>query len=401
MDAVRTLQIHTAKELTTTTVRNARLPLFEQDWWRGIVGHASGYREAVVLDQGVAIVRLAYVLTRDPLVGISWALAAPLTCRNGPLFSDQLSDGEKSAALRRLLKHLLDRHPFTSFTFTCDPGMPESGLIRREFILAGFKHLTPINPVRYPDQPGLMTAQASDHPAFNKRRSHINNARGKLEIMPHLGVEEFLAFYDASLRGRGKARNYVDVALARALLEEGLARGQVKLLGARAKRKAPDQPEPPLDAAIAIAWDDPRATRDSRPRGAGAGCRCYLLLLAYRSLPDHPAEPKANPDANKVLIMEAADFAAEQGMIFDTGGWATDGARRFYRQLFPGNRSEEYLDVFKHVKWHAGWYEAAKLAIKTAIERRGVNAKREPGQARTGGVAPGQMPEQQRPQHSA
>jgi hypothetical protein len=375
MDGAQTLQIYTAKESPPSRVRKARLSIFEQDFWRDIAGRGSGYREAVVLDHGVAIVRLSYTLTRDSLAGISWALAPPLTCRNGPIFSDSLSDGEKSATLRRLLHHVLRRHPFTSFTFTCDPAAPEAGLIRSEFIRAGFKHLTPINPVRHPDQPSLMTPQASDDPAVNKRRSHINNARGKLEMVPNLDIEEFLAFYDASVRARGKLRNYVDAALARALLQEGLARRQVKLLGTRAKRTSLDQPEPPLDAAIAIAWDEPLPAGDSRPYGASSGGRCYLLLLAYRSPSNHLSEPKPNPDANKVLIMEAADFAVEEGMIFDTGGWATQGAGRFYRQMFPGKRSEEYLDVFKHVKWHAGWYEACKLAFKEAIARRGITQK--------------------------
>jgi hypothetical protein len=70
--------------------------------------------------------------------------------------------------------------------------------------------------------------------------------------------------------------------------------------------------------------------------------------------------------------MEAADFAARHNLIFDTGGWATTGGRRFYQQLFPRKDSEEHLDVFRSVRRHADWYERNKNAFKEVAAQHGI-----------------------------
>jgi hypothetical protein len=355
--------------------------VFEQDRWRGEVGRTPGYYEAVALQDDEPMARLAYTVRNDPLVRISWAMCPPLSCRNGPLFSESLSDSGKVAALRLLIRRVVRRHPLTSFVFTCNSGGSDANLVREEFIRAGFEHTRPLNPVRHPGQPGLMMPQLSDDPAINKRRSHINNARGKLDIIDNMSPDDFLASYNANLVGHGKKRSYLDTPLVLALLTEGLDRGQARLLGARQKRKSPDDPLPPLDAAIAIVWDQPlpgaapTADTETMPEPVPGGGRCYLLLLTHRPISPDKTHEKPVGDANKVLIMEASDFASRHGLIFDVCGWATPGAQKFYRQLFPGPDSVEFLDVFTTVRWHARWYEKQRTFLKAAALRHGMTGK--------------------------
>ena len=219
-----------------------------------------------------------------------------------------------------------------------------------------------------------MTPQTTDDPAINKRRSHINNARGKLEIVEDITPREFISTYEDHLRARGKTKSYLDPELVDALLGEGLARGRVRLVGARRKRRTPEEKPPRWEAAVAIAWDRALPSKDEpAPDGRNDG-RCFLLLLTYRSTPDGGDKPVV--DANKVLIMEAADFAARHGLTFDTGGWATHGAMRFYRQLFPGPASEEYLNIYERVQWHAAWYDRKRQALKDAAAAHGISQLR-------------------------
>jgi hypothetical protein len=375
MDRRSHLHTTNADRDSVPDIDNGRLSIFEQNLWRNILKRSAGYREEVVFKDDVAVGRLSYFLSRDRFVGISWGISPPLACRNGPVFSREVSDEEKPALLRTLIQTALRRHPLTSFMFTCDPYDKDAAMVRQEFIAAGFQHSTQVNTVQYPDQPSLMVPQPSDDAAINKRRSHINNARGRLEIVDDIPVDEFIAFYDANLKARNKNVNYVD-AISRSLIVEGMAHGQVRILAARRKKKSADEPNPPLDAAIVIAWDRPIDWTGTPETAPPPGQRWYLLLLTYR-LPS-PGEPqeKPHPDANKLLIMEAAGFAAKHGLIFDTGGAATPGAEKFYRQLFTGKRSEESCDIFKYVKWHAGWYENNKRALKEAAARNGIRSLR-------------------------
>jgi len=372
-------QATTIKGAAIPNIDNSHLSVFDQNFWLKIVGSTAGYREEVAFKDGVPMARLSYTLIADRFWGIPWGLSPPVSCRNGPVLSQALSDADKPVVLRLLIERTLRRHPLTSFVFICDPHAKDADLIRQEFIRAGFKHTTSMNTVRHPDQPGIMSPQPSDNAAINKRRSHIKNAQGKLDILDDVSPDQFIAFYDSNLGARGKTKNYVDSSLARALIAEGMAHKQARILAARRKKKSPDEPDPLLDAALVIAWDKPIAwdmpPADKCDRGGSDPPkeeRCYLLLLTYRlPSPERPHE-KPNADANKVLIIEAADFAAKNGLIFDTGGTATEGAEKYYRQLFPYKRSEEFCDVFKRVKWYAGWYEKHKLAFKEAAARHGI-----------------------------
>jgi hypothetical protein len=324
------------------------------------------------------VASLSYSLQYGASLGIPWGVCPPLVCRNEPVFGPHLSEADKIAALRLLIGRVRRRR-FASFVFTCSGTSPNSALLRQEFVRAGFRHRRPLNPVRHPGLPGLMTPQAGDDPAVNKRRSHINNARGKLELIPGVSADDFIAFYDANLKARGKKRSYLDAPLARSLLRESVARGQARLLATRRKTKSPGESAPSWDAAIAFVWDRPMDVHaePSAPLPAhapvGAGGRCYLLLLTYRiHTPGSRPEEKPVADANKVLIMEAAEFAAHHGMTFDTGGWATPGARKFYRQLFPGEHSSEFLDVFQDMRPYARWFNRQRLVIKRAAARHGI-----------------------------
>ena len=175
-----------------------------------------------------------------------------------------------------------------------------------------------------------MTPQTTDDPAINKRRSHINNARGKLEIVEDITPREFISTYEDHLRARGKTKSYLDPELVDALLGEGLARGRVRLV-----RRAAQATHAGREAAavgsgrrqsLGTALPPPPPKDEPAPDGRNDG-RCFLLLLTYRSTPDGGDKPVV--DANKVLIMEAADFAARHGLTFDTGGWATHGCDAF------------------------------------------------------------------------
>jgi hypothetical protein len=369
------LQITTIKNASLLNADTRRLSIFDQPLWRGLIGRSAGYQEEVVSKHGVPVARLSYTVLKDRFVGMPWGLPPPLSCRNGPAFSDDLRNEDKPAVLRTLIKTTLGRHPFTSFIFTCDPYGEDAALVRQEFIRAGFEHTTLVNPVQLPDQPGLMVPHPSDDGAINKRRSHINNARGKLDIVEDIGPDEFIAFYDLNLKARNKTTNYID-PIARALIVEGAECKQVRILAARRKKSSPEEPDPPLDAAIVIAWDRPIAwddspeTKSEPPSSPSSQAeRCYLLLLTYRLPSPAQSQEKPHPDANKLLIMEAAHFAAKHGLIFDTGGSATPGAEKFYRQLFPRKGSDEFRDVFKLVKWHAGWYDKCKLACKVSLQK--------------------------------
>jgi hypothetical protein len=328
------------------------------------------------------VARLSYCIRKDRRIGIAWGGFPPLSYLNGPVFSPGLNESEKAAALRTLLRWILRAHPFTSFAFTCEPSDKDALLVREEFLRAGFKHTKPAVSVRHPDQPCLMS-KVSDDQAINKRRSHIRNARRKLTIVDSLGPDEFIAFYTENLEARGITRqgNYLDEAIARPLLTEGIARGHVRILAARRKKVSPDEPDAPLDAAIVIAGDkaifsDALPEKEARPDATARPRRCYLLLLTYRLPRPDRTHDKPNPDANKVLILHAADFATKHGMIFDTGGAATPGADTFYRQLFPDERSRDHRDLFERMKWYAAWHDKFKLAYKQTAARYGIRRMR-------------------------
>ena len=324
---------------------------------------------------GVPIARLAFTLRPEIFRFVLWGGSPPLTCHNGPTFNPCLSAEEERAAFRLMLAKLRSRFFLTSFTFTCETNRPETELIREEFERAGFRRTERVNPIRPPFEPGLMTPQPTDEPALNKRRSHINNARGKLEIAD-LSPAEFIRTHQEDLRARGKRKSYLDYELVETLLNDCLARGRARLFGARRKVPSGTANSAPWEAAVVIVWDRALSAPAGIESGQPAGGRCYLLLLTYRAAAASSRGEKPVVDANKLLIMDAAEFATRHGLTFDTGGWATHGAMRFYRQLFPSPASQETLDVFECVHWHAAAYVSLRQALKDAAARQGVSQVR-------------------------
>jgi hypothetical protein len=342
--------------------------LFEQTLWRDSIRRTPGYHEVMAFRESVPIARLAFTLRPEILCFLHWGGSPPLTCHNGPTFNPTLSADEKRAALRLMLAKLKSRFFLTSFTFTFETNRPETGLVREEFERAGFIRTERVNPIRPPSEPGLMTPQPTDEPAINKRRSHINNARGKLEIAD-LSPAEFIRTHREDLRARGKRKSYLDYERVETLLNDCLARERARLFGARRKGRLGTANSAPWEAAVAIAWDRALSAPAGAESGPPADGRCYLLLLTYRSASAPLRGEKPVVDANKLLIMEAAEFATRHGLTFDTGGWATHGAMRFYRQLFPGPASQETLDVFERVHWHAAAYGFLRQALKDAAQQ--------------------------------
>jgi hypothetical protein len=83
-----------------------------------------------------------------------------------------------------------------------------------------------------------------------------------------IGAAEFTRFYGENLTARHVKHIYAPLEIAQALIEEGCARGQVRVLAARRKDAAKTTR---YDAAVACAWDDERcyfclSTRRIRPR---------------------------------------------------------------------------------------------------------------------------------------
>ena len=92
------------------------LPIFSQDWWLNIARRSSQYRELKVVQRGVVVGRLPFVLSRSQ-VGLLRGQDPDWSHLGGPIVDERLSRTEQAEAIRSLLEQL---PRWTSFIFVCN-----------------------------------------------------------------------------------------------------------------------------------------------------------------------------------------------------------------------------------------------------------------------------------------
>ena len=297
-----------------------RLPVFQQRWWLEVAQGKTSYREAKVRKNGDIVGILPYCVSRNRafmLLGRApyWShLGGPAVCQS-------LSDKEKAEVLLGLIEQL----PRTiSFQIVCGPEAKDADLIRKAFKDAGFLHTTQTTYIETLKDPDIISRLSPKH------QGHIRRARKILDVIG-LSADEFISFYQTNLDEAGK-RSHSPLEVARALVANGQGRKppQVRVFAARRKKESPDDPDPPLDAAIACAWDDERY---------------YLWMLTRRCYSTDSPHKKPHGDATKLLIAEAISHAREMGLTFDADGVTTPGTEQLYRDNLRIPH-KQYRDVF-------------------------------------------------------
>jgi hypothetical protein len=311
------------KPLSISGIYESDLPVFNQDWWIEIARGSLQYREVKVFKGDVVVGKLPYLLSRN-LIGLS-RIRDPLWSHfGGPVVDKGLSRSEQTEVVRLLLRQLPRR---SSVYFVCNSNASYWELVRDVFVSEGFQHDVQLNYVRRPTGADVMDTRKSKH---NK---HIQRAAKKLDCM-EISAEEFVRFYKANLKAKGK-KSYSPPDVVKRLIEEGYSRGQVRAIAARQKYLANEQygdsREILYDAAIVYVWDH---------------FRCYYWLSTCRVPSTDSSQPKPHPDAIKLLGMKAMEHAQAMKLIFDADGITSPGSENLYRNMF-GLREKEIRDIFK------------------------------------------------------
>jgi hypothetical protein len=308
-------------------IDQSMLSVFQQSWWLEIARGTEHYREARVLEDGVLVGSLPYVLRRTKL-GIRWGACPDWSHIGGPVVCQSLSEGEKSDILDRLIGQLPEN---VSFGFTSGPDPSDTHLIRQAFTSAGFTHSTVPTYSQTPSQADVLGR------VRRSERRRIESARRNLDVV-EIDEDEFVGFYSANLAEAARAAG-LPLDIAGALIAKGRVRNppQIRVVAARGK-----QAGAPIDAAIACAWDKTRYY--------------YWMSARRRHSTDSPGD-KPHAGANKLLIVNAMAHAQSLGLIFDADGCGTPGAQKLYTEKLR-IPNEEFRDIFVRETRFARWYRA-------------------------------------------
>jgi hypothetical protein len=298
------------------------LPIFSQDWWIDIARGSSQYRELKVLNGDVAIGRLPFVLSKNR-IGLVQGHDPHWSHLGGPIVDEKLSRMEQAGVIRSLLEQLPRS---VSFHFVCNPDLSYADLVRSAFWESGFHHTTQVTYLRPPSDGDVLNTRKSKH------RGHFTRAAKELDCVD-ITAKEFVRFFEANLKARGKTSYSPLETLAR-LIEEAVSRGHARAIAAMPSSRILQghaDGTTAYDAAIVYVWDS---------------YRCYYWLSTARAPFADYSCTKPHPDATKLLALRAMEDARAMNLIFDTDGVTTRGSENLYRNMF-GLRDEEYRDVFQ------------------------------------------------------
>jgi hypothetical protein len=304
-----------------------RLTIFQQDWWLQIAKGSAPLKEVKVLGPtGGVVGSLKYIVQRNA-VGISFGGDPLLSRVNGPFVSDNLSDADKTIVLAQLIERL----PNISFMFSISEHAPNADLIKEAFNYAGFECVEQLNYSQPPENTSTRLGKSL--------REHLKQAGNKLDVIDIIS-SQFINFYQANLQAYGN-RSYFSLEIARELINASMKRQppQARIIAACRKGAGRSGGSPVIDAAICIVWDNER---------------CYYWLSTRRR--------ESHPDAIKLLIVTAIKHAERQGLIFDSDGINTPGAKRLFRTIFRMPNEEKRYIFTKHSGIHK-IYEAHRTAI--------------------------------------
>jgi hypothetical protein len=313
-------------------IDQSRLPIFQQDWWVDIARKSAGFREVTVLEDGLIVGRLPFRLQRSRL-GFRRGGNLPSCHLGGPALSESLSPKRLAKVLDGLLKQLPRNIPFQ---FAVSAHVSYAPYVREAFKKAGFKQFTQVNYLRR-----STAGRASDIVGefSRKRRAHVNSADRRLEVR-EINAEEFIRFYSANLKARGRTC-HLPLDIVRELIAEGICRGHVRVIAARQRKKDfSDRTENvsdfAYDAAVAFAWDGER----------------YYYWLSTRRHADKNDSHRPHPDAIKLLAVKAMSHADQLGLTFDSDGVSTPGTLHLYKEILSLHE-EETRDVFERTTFFA------------------------------------------------
>lgn len=302
-------------------INQSDLPIFHQDWWIRIARGSSYYRGMRIVDGDAVLGKLTYILTRNP--GFFQAQDPHWSHLGGPVIDERLSRHEQAEVVHRLLGYL---PRWCSGYFVCNPNTNYADLVRDAFRAAGFSHTLQTTYVRHPSDGAVLEVRKGKH------NGHIRRASKKLDCV-EIGAMEFVRFFSANLKARGK-RSYSPLEVVLRLTQEAVRRGQARVIAARSKDTGATTDESGgtvYDAAIVYVWDH---------------SHCYYWMSTCRPATTHHGYPKPHPDAIKLLAVHAMEHAQDMNLIFDADGVTTPGSENLYRNMF-GLRKEACRDVFQ------------------------------------------------------
>jgi hypothetical protein len=279
------------------------LPVYQQRWWLDIARGDKRYHEARVLEDGIVVGRLPYIIRRSRF-GLRWAASPDWSHFGGPVTSPLLSDDEKSCVFSKLIAQLPRS---ISFGFSCFPYSNDGDLIKQAFVAADFEHSTEVTYSQSPNDANILDCMARKH------RLHIRSARKALDIVG-ISEDQFIGFYSVNLE-EAAIKGHASLHVARDLIAAGRAADQPQIRVTAARRKKPGAP---FDAAIACIWDK---------------TRYYFWMSTRRRRSDDGRHDKPHSDAIKMLIVEAMAHARDLGLIFDLDGVSTPGTETLYRDI--------------------------------------------------------------------
>jgi hypothetical protein len=230
---------------------------------------------------------------------------------------------EQAEVIRQLIEQLPRR---TSFHFVCDANLSYAGLVRSAFRAAGFEHSTEITYVRFPGEGDILNSRKSKH------RKHLKRAARSLACVD-IEARNFVRLMEINLKMSGK-RAYAPLDILRPMIEEAITRGCARAIAATPNLDSnlyADSESVDYDAAIVYLWDDHR---------------CFYWLSTHRVAAEGDQKPRPQPDAVKLLAVQAMEHAQAMNLIFDADGVVTPGADHLYRNIL-GVENQERRDVFK------------------------------------------------------
>jgi hypothetical protein len=303
-------------------IYESELPIFSQDWWLNIARGSSNYRELRVLRGDIIVGRLPFVLSKNR-IGLVLGRDPDWSHLGGPIVDERLNRTEQVAVIHSLLEQLPRS---VSYHFVCNPDLSYADLVRSAFEKSGFDHTTQLTLLRLPSKGDVLNARKSKH------KGHIKRAAKELGCVD-IGAKEFVRFFEANLKARGKT-SYSPLDTLTCLIEECVTRRQARAIAAISSSQAlPGNTGIPAtyDAAIVYVWDDKR---------------CYYWLSTPRMSSASGPIAKPHPDATKLLAVRAMEDAQAMNLVFDTDGVTTPGSEILYRTML-GLREEQYRDIFE------------------------------------------------------
>ncbi len=306
MDCVAASQ--TAREVLTF---DPLVPtVFHSEWWLNIVS-GGGWDEARVESGGRAVARFPYVINRMR-AGFAVCGMPPMTHFLGPAI-DEGRGAPCNRALRRaqITRDLLERMPRTSgFYQKLSREVTDTLLFQERGFATSVQFTYEVAPLAPAEQWRMMR---------DKTRNVIRRAEEIYTVGQCFDPAEFTAAYDRHLALRN-LRNYYDVKMLEQLCATALAKGQGQVLVVRA-------PSGDLLAGIFCVSD---------------AVSTYYFLTTR--------DPGAGNGAVALLLWQAMQDSAAQGLIFDFDGIGVNGSRLFFTG-FGGLVQPRYI-VSRHSTAH-------------------------------------------------